>query len=132
MAWFLANLGGQPVVAHGLLTAPPRPASLTDRGAVAVAGAGGGQRAGAGGQAERAGEQHAHGHEQEGVGDGPRLFRAGGAVLIGVATFGYSAASGRDLIIEVAAFAIAVLVVAYWLLADLRPGHPQLRVLAVP
>ena len=59
-----------------------------------------------------------------------RLFRAGGVVLIGVATFGYSAASGRDLIIEAAAFAIGAVVVAYWLGADLRPGHPQPRVLA--
>ena len=59
-----------------------------------------------------------------------RLFRAGGAVLIGVATFGYSVASGRDLVIEVAAFAIGAVVVADWLAADLRPGHPQPRVLA--
>jgi signal transduction histidine kinase len=59
-----------------------------------------------------------------------RLFRVGGAVLIGMATFGYSAASGRDLVIEVIAFAIGAVVVAYWLVADLRPGHPQPRVLA--
>jgi hypothetical protein len=58
------------------------------------------------------------------------LFRAGGAVLIGVATFGYSAASGRDLIIEAAAFAIGAVVVAYWLMADLRPRYRQPRVLA--
>ena len=58
------------------------------------------------------------------------LFRGGGAVLIGVATFGYSAASGRDLIIEAVAFAIGAVAVAYWLVADLRPGHPQPRVLA--
>jgi signal transduction histidine kinase len=58
------------------------------------------------------------------------LFRAGGAVLIGVATFGYSAASGRDLIIEAVAFAIGAVVVAYWLVADLRPEHRQPRVLA--
>ena len=56
------------------------------------------------------------------------LFRAGGAVLIGVATFGYSAASGRDLIIEAAAFAIGAVAVAYWLVADLRPGAPRSRV----
>jgi signal transduction histidine kinase len=59
-----------------------------------------------------------------------QLFRGGGAVLIGVATFGYSAASGRDLFIEVVAFAMGAVVVAYWLVADLRPGHPQPRVLA--
>ena len=58
------------------------------------------------------------------------LFRAGGAVLIGVATFGYSAASGRDLVIEAAAFAIGAVVVAYWLVADLRPEHRQPRVLS--
>jgi len=58
------------------------------------------------------------------------LFRAGGAVLIGVATFGYSAASGRDLVIEVVAFAIGAVVVAYWLVADLRPEYLQPRVLA--
>ena len=58
------------------------------------------------------------------------LFRGGGAVLIGVATFGYSAASGRDLIIEAVAFAIGAVAVAYWLVADLRPGHRQPRVLA--
>jgi len=58
------------------------------------------------------------------------LFRAGGAVLIWVATFGYSAASGRDLIIEAVAFAIGAAVVAYWLVADLRPEHRQPRVLA--
>ncbi len=59
-----------------------------------------------------------------------QLFRGGGAVLIAVATFGYSVASGRDLIIEVVAFAVGALVVAYWLAADLRPGHPKPRVLA--
>ena len=58
------------------------------------------------------------------------LFRGGGAVLIGVATFGYSAASGRDLVIEAVAFAIGAVVVAYWLVADLRPEHRQPRVLA--
>jgi signal transduction histidine kinase len=58
------------------------------------------------------------------------LFRAGGAVLIAVATFGYSAASGRDLIIEAVAFAIGAAVVAYWLEADLSPEHRQPRVLA--
>jgi len=58
------------------------------------------------------------------------LFRVGGAVLIGVATFGYSAASGRDLVIEAVAFAIGAVVVAYWLVADLRPEHRQPRVLA--
>jgi signal transduction histidine kinase len=58
------------------------------------------------------------------------LFRGGGAVLIGVATFAYSAASGRDLIIEAVAFAIGAVAVAYWLVADLHPGHPQPRVLA--
>jgi signal transduction histidine kinase len=58
------------------------------------------------------------------------LFRGGGAVLIGVATFAYSVASGRDLIIEAVAFAIGAVVVAYWLVADLHPGHPQPRVLA--
>jgi signal transduction histidine kinase len=58
------------------------------------------------------------------------LFRAGGAVLIGVATFGYSVASGRDLVIEVVAFAIGALAVAYWLVADLRPEYWQPRVLA--
>jgi signal transduction histidine kinase len=58
------------------------------------------------------------------------LFRAGGAVLIGVATFGYSAAAGRDLIIEAVAFAIGAIVVAYWLVTDLRPQHRQRRVLA--
>jgi len=57
------------------------------------------------------------------------LFRGGGAVLIGVATFGYSAASGRDLVIEAAAFAIGAVAVAYWLVADLRPGHRQPHVL---
>jgi signal transduction histidine kinase len=59
-----------------------------------------------------------------------RVFRGGGAVLIGVATFGYSVASGRDLIMEAVAFAIGAVVVAYWLAADLHPGHPQPRVLA--
>jgi signal transduction histidine kinase len=58
------------------------------------------------------------------------LFRAGGTVAIGVATFGYSAASGRDLVIEAVAFAIGAIVVAYWLTADLRPEHRQQRVLA--
>ncbi|HEV3293198.1 MAG TPA: histidine kinase dimerization/phosphoacceptor domain-containing protein, partial [Streptosporangiaceae bacterium] len=58
------------------------------------------------------------------------LFRGGGAVLIGVATFGYSAASGRDLVIEAVAFAIGAVVVAYWLAADLRPEFRQPRVLA--
>jgi signal transduction histidine kinase len=58
------------------------------------------------------------------------LFRGGGAVLIGVATFGYSAASGRDLIVEAVAFAIGAAVVAYWLVADLRPEYRQPRVLA--
>ncbi|HEV3288258.1 MAG TPA: sensor histidine kinase [Streptosporangiaceae bacterium] len=58
------------------------------------------------------------------------LFRAGGAVLIGVAAFGYSAASGRDLIIEAVAFAIGAAVVAYWLAADVSPEHRQPRVLA--
>jgi signal transduction histidine kinase len=58
------------------------------------------------------------------------LFRAGGAVLIGVATFGYSAASGRDLIIEAVAFAVGAVVVAYWLAAELRPEFRQPRVLA--
>jgi signal transduction histidine kinase len=58
------------------------------------------------------------------------LFRGGGAVLIGVATFAYSAASGRDLIIEAVAFAIGAVVVAYWLVAGLRPQHRQPRVLA--
>ncbi len=57
------------------------------------------------------------------------LFRAGGAVLIGVATFGYSAASGRDLVIEAVAFAVGAVVVAYWLVADLSPEHRQPRVL---
>src|ERR1700722_4812490 len=58
------------------------------------------------------------------------LFRAGGAVLIGVATFGYSAASGRDLVVEAVAFAIGAVAVAYWLAADLRPELRQPRVLA--
>ncbi len=58
------------------------------------------------------------------------LFRGGGAVLIGVATFGYSAASGRDLFIEAVAFAIGAVVVAYWLMTDLRPEHRQPHVLA--
>jgi len=58
------------------------------------------------------------------------LFRAGGAVLIGVATFGYSAASGRDLVIEAVAFAIGAAAVAYWLLTDLRPEHRHPHVLA--
>src|SRR5258708_6558340 len=58
------------------------------------------------------------------------LFRGGGAVLIGVATFGYSAASGRDLFIEAVAFAIGAVVVAYWLMTHLRPEHPQPHVLA--
>ena len=57
------------------------------------------------------------------------LFRAAGAVLIGVATFGYSPASGRDLIIEAVAFAIGALAVAYWLVTDLRPEYRQPRVL---
>ena len=47
-----------------------------------------------------------------------------------MATFGYSAASSRDLTIEVATFAIGALAVAYWLVADLRPGHPQPHILA--
>jgi signal transduction histidine kinase len=58
------------------------------------------------------------------------LFRTGGAVLIGVATFGYSAASGRDLISEAVAFAIGTVVVAYWLATGLRPEHRQPRILA--
>jgi signal transduction histidine kinase len=58
------------------------------------------------------------------------LFRAGGAVLIGVATFGHTAASGRDLVIEAVAFAIGAVVVAYWLVTDLRPEHRQPRVLS--
>jgi hypothetical protein len=55
------------------------------------------------------------------------LFRGGGAVLIGVAAFGYSAASGRDLVIEVVAFAIGAVMVAYWLAADLRLEHRHRR-----
>jgi signal transduction histidine kinase len=58
------------------------------------------------------------------------LFRGGGPVLIGAATFGYSAASGRDLGIEAVAFAIGAVAVAYWLLADLLPEHRQPYVLA--
>src|SRR5260221_716677 len=58
------------------------------------------------------------------------LFRGGGAVLIGVATFGYSAASGRDLFIEAVAFAIGAVVGAYWLMTHLRPEHPPPHVLA--
>jgi hypothetical protein len=58
------------------------------------------------------------------------LFRGGGAILTGAATFGYSAASGRALGIEAVAFAIGAVAVAYWLVADLRPGHRQPRVLA--
>src|SRR5260370_3189882 len=58
------------------------------------------------------------------------VFGGGGAVLIGVATFGYSAASGRDLFIEAVAFAIGAVVVAYWLMTDLRPEHRQPHVLA--
>jgi signal transduction histidine kinase len=58
------------------------------------------------------------------------LFRGGGAALIGVATFGYSAASGQDLVTEAVAFSIGAVAVAYWLTADLRPEHPQPRVLA--
>jgi signal transduction histidine kinase len=58
------------------------------------------------------------------------LIRGAGSVLIGVATFGYSAASGRDLVIEAIAFAIGAVVVAYWLVTDLRPEHRQARVLA--
>jgi signal transduction histidine kinase len=58
------------------------------------------------------------------------LFRGGGPVLIGVSTFGYSAASGRDLIIEAVAFAIGAVVVAYWLVADLWPRYQKPRVLA--
>ena len=58
------------------------------------------------------------------------LFRGGGTVLIAVATFGYSAASGRDLIIEAVAVAIGAAVVAYWLVSDLSPEHRQPRVLA--
>jgi signal transduction histidine kinase len=58
------------------------------------------------------------------------LFRGAGSVLIGVATFGYAAASGRDLIIEAIAFPIGVVVLAYWLVVDLRPEHRQPLVLA--
>jgi signal transduction histidine kinase len=58
------------------------------------------------------------------------LFRAGGTVAIAVATFGYSPASGRDLVIEAVAFAIGAVAVAYWLAADLYPEHRQPRVLA--
>jgi signal transduction histidine kinase len=47
-----------------------------------------------------------------------------------VATFGYSAASGRDLVVEAVAFAIGAVVVAYWLAADLHPEFRQPRVLA--
>ena len=47
-----------------------------------------------------------------------------------MATFGYSAASGRDLIIEAIAFAIGTVVVAYWLVTDLRREYRQPRVLA--
>jgi hypothetical protein len=58
------------------------------------------------------------------------LFRAGGAVLIGAAALGYSAPSGRDLVIEAIAFAIGAVAVAYWLVTDLRPEHRQPRILA--
>jgi signal transduction histidine kinase len=58
------------------------------------------------------------------------LFRGGGPVLIGMSTFGYSAASGRDLVIEAVAFAIGAVVVAYWLVADLCPRYEKPRVLA--
>ena len=58
------------------------------------------------------------------------LIRGAGSVLIGVTTFGYAAASGRDLIIEAVAFAIGAVVVACWLVADLRPEYRQPRVLA--
>src|SRR5258708_15625925 len=53
------------------------------------------------------------------------LFRGGGAVLIGVATFGYSAASGRDLFIEAVAFALGAVGVGSLLVNDPRPGPPQ-------
>jgi signal transduction histidine kinase len=58
------------------------------------------------------------------------LFRGGGAVLIGAATFAYSAASGRDLGIEAVAFAIGAVAVAYWLVVDLCPRYQKPRVLA--
>ena len=53
------------------------------------------------------------------------LIRAIASVLIGVTTFGYSAASGRDLVVEAIAFAIGATVVACWLVADLLPGQRQ-------
>jgi signal transduction histidine kinase len=58
------------------------------------------------------------------------LIRGAGSVLIGVTTFGYAAASGRDLVIEAVAFAIGAVVVAYWLVTDLRPEYRQPLVLA--
>src|ERR1700732_1956199 len=58
------------------------------------------------------------------------LIRGIASALIGVVTFGYSAASGRDLVIEAIAFAIGAVVVAYWLVADLRPELRQPRALA--
>jgi len=57
------------------------------------------------------------------------LIRGIASVLIGVATFGYSAASGRDLAVEAIAFAIGAVVVAYWLVADLGPLPRQPRIL---
>jgi signal transduction histidine kinase len=55
------------------------------------------------------------------------LIRGIASALIGVVTFGYSAASGRDLVIEVVAVALGAVIVAFWLVADLRPqhGHPH-------
>jgi signal transduction histidine kinase len=53
------------------------------------------------------------------------LIRGAAAVLIGVLTFGYSTASGRDLVTEAIAFAIGAATVAYWLATDLRKEHRQ-------
>ncbi len=58
------------------------------------------------------------------------LIRGIASALIGVVTFGYSAASGRDLVIEAIAFGLGAVVVAYWMVADLRSQHGHPHVLA--
>ena len=51
------------------------------------------------------------------------LARAGGCVLIGVATFAYSPATGGDLVVQIVAYTLSVVVIGGWLLLDLHLWH---------
>jgi signal transduction histidine kinase len=58
---------------------------------------------------------------------GTWIARLGACVLIGIVTFVSAPATGRDLVVEIVAYAICVVATAYWLYADLRtagPSHP--------